>query len=406
MAKGLGVGLMGFGTVGQGVYNLLTDGQGGSPFPIHLQRVLVRDAHKERPGIKKELLTTQPQQLLLDPNIGVLVEMMGGLEPAREYILTALRQKKHVVTANKNLLAHHGQELFSTAEKEGVSLLFEASVCAGIPIIKTLTQSLSFYPIQELGGIVNGTTNYILTQMEGEGLSFQEALQKAQDLGYAEADPQADISGEDAACKLAILASIAFHTPIPFHQLTYQGIGDVTYQDLELAQEWGLTIKLLAQAKKYQEGLSLQVGPVLINLRHPLAQIQGVQNAVWLKGPGFMELFFTGPGAGMFPTAYAILSDIHQLQPGEPVRRMTTRLEELSLMEEEEKIFYLRLKGDPPSLSSRLKKELSIQKIQEDGGDLAVITVGHSQSHLQSTIKGFPESVELLALYPVRGGDL
>lgn len=408
MTTDLGIGLMGLGTVGQGVYNLIKGALLEPECPMNLHRILVMDPEKERPGIPREILTTHPLDLLDDPRIHIVVEVMGGLEPAREYLLAAMGRKKHVVTANKLLLATHGQELFTTAQEEGVQLCFEASVCAGVPIIKILQDALSFCPIEDLWGIVNGTTNYILTRMAQEGLQQDEALREAQDLGYAEAHPSSDIQGEDAACKLAILSSIAFGILPPVQKIPCQGITDILPQDLETAAEWGYVIKLMARARKSPEGLFLYVGPTLIQKDHAFAQVNGVLNAISLRGQGIGDLFFSGPGAGMMPTAYAVISDIYSIFQKKSTRTVEQKDPYLQLLEEgvDSCPFYLRLKKPSSSLLPRLESAVSLVKIAEKNGDLVLMTGVYSRQHLQQVLDSCTELFTEAVLFPIKGGEV
>lgn len=309
------IGLLGLGTVGSGVVRLLEQNKEAITLkacrPIQVARVLVRDVLKDRGlGLDPSVLTADPREVLDNPDIEVIIEVMGGIDPARRYLLAALSQGKSVVTANKDLLAEHGQELMETAARHGTQILFEASVAGGIPIILPLKQSLAGNRIYRLMGIINGTTNYILSQMSQQGREFEEALLEAQRLGYAEADPSADVEGWDAARKLAILASIAFNTRISFKDVFVEGIRRVTAQDITYARELGYVIKLLGIAKEEAGKVEVRVHPTLIPRQHPLAAVNDVYNAVFVEGDAVGKAMFFGQGAGSMPTASSVVGDL------------------------------------------------------------------------------------------------
>lgn len=308
------IAILGFGTVGAGVYQLIR--QQGSEFEAktgscaEVKKILVRDASKSREGVDSALLTDCFDEIVSDPSIDIVVEVMGGIEPACSYITAALKAGKNVVTANKDLMATHGGELLDLAASVGRDLLFEASVGGGIPIIRPMKQCLAGNQMTEVIGIVNGTTNYILTRMAQDGMEFADALSQATELGYAEADPTADIEGYDAGRKLAILASIAFHSRVTFSDVHTEGITKITAADIRYAQEMGCVIKLLAIARETPEGIEASVQPMLIPLSHPLATVNDVFNAVFVHGDAVDDVMFYGRGAGRFPTASACMGDI------------------------------------------------------------------------------------------------
>jgi len=312
-ARTIGVGLLGLGTVGAGVAQILLDPKGRHPLlsEIRLHRVGVRSLHKPRalhlpPGV----LTTDVAGLVQDPEIDVVVEVLGGLEPARSLMLQAIAQGKHVVTANKAVMARYGAELFQAAQAKGVYVLMEGAVGGGIPIIHPLKQALGANRLNRVMGIVNGTTNFILTHMmQGRG-DFATALATAQALGYAEADPRADVDGEDAADKITILATLAFGVQVNRDQVYWEGIGGIQPVDLRYAERLGFQVKLLALAQRHGEYLDIRVHPTLISQDHPLASVQGVQNAIVLGGEPLGEVMFQGPGAGAGPTASAVVGDV------------------------------------------------------------------------------------------------
>ena len=293
------IALLGLGTVGTGVYKVLKAQQEEIPHKvgakIQLKKVLVRNTEKaSRKLDDPSILTTEWKSILEDPEISIVVEVMGGIEPARRYILDALHAGKSVVTANKDLLASHGKELMDAAAETKSDLLFEASVAGGIPIIRPLKECLAGNHISEVMGIVNGTTNFILTKMAEEGMEFQEALALATELGYAEADPTADIEGLDAARKVAILASIAFHSRVTFDDVYTEGITKITATDIRYAREMGRDIKLLGVAKETPEGIEARVQPMLIPSTHPLASVRDSFNAVFVHGDAVDDTMFYG----------------------------------------------------------------------------------------------------------------
>ena len=309
------IALLGLGTVGTGVYKVLKAQKEEISHKvgteIQLKKILVRNTKKAAEKLDDpSVLTTEWKSILEDPEISVVVEVMGGIEPARSYILDALHAGKSVVTANKDLLASHGKELMDASAEAKVDLLFEASVAGGIPIIRPLKECLAGNQISEVMGIVNGTTNFILTKMAEEGMEFQEALALATELGYAEADPTADIEGLDAARKMAILASIAFHSRVTFADVYTEGITKITATDIRYAKEMGCDIKLLGMAKNTPEGIETRVQPMLIPSTHPLASVRDSFNAVFVHGDAVDDTMFYGRGAGELPTASAVVGDI------------------------------------------------------------------------------------------------
>lgn len=314
--EAINIGLLGCGTVGTGVFQTLARGRrhfaSRLGCPLVIRRILIRDPQKVRDkSIPRHLLTTNARDVLDDPDIQIVVEVMGGTEPAHDYLLSALSSGKHVVTANKELLAKRGTELFSAAEQSGAALRFEASVAGGIPIIKALRESLTANTVEKIMGIVNGTTNYVLTAMSETGQDFDQALQTAQELGYAEADPTSDIEGHDAAYKLAILAAAGLGARVPIDGIYREGISSVSASDIAYALELGYVIKLLAVADaRYQSGIGLWVRPTLVPLRHPLAAVKNSFNAVFVHGDAVGELMFYGRGAGSLPTASAVVGDL------------------------------------------------------------------------------------------------
>lgn len=312
--KEIKVALLGAGTVGGGVYKLVERRAAEMPDKVgaelKITKVLVKNLQKKREGIPSEVLTDDWEGIIHDPEISIVIELMGGVEPARTYILQALEAGKNVVTANKDLLAEHGQELMEAAERNHRDLCFEAAVGGGIPIIRPLKECLAGNEITEVMGIVNGTTNYILTKMTQEGWDFDDALKEAQRLGFAEADPTADVEGLDAGRKMAILASIAFHSRVTFKDVDVKGITKITAKDIQYAKEFGYTLKLLGVARNEEGKMEVGVSPMMIPSTHPLANVNDSFNAVFVHGDAVDDAMFQGRGAGEFPTASAVVGDL------------------------------------------------------------------------------------------------
>lgn len=313
--KKVKIALLGLGNVGRGVLNILQmNGEEimkRSGCQVEVAKILVRDPSKARAvKVPEELITTDFDEILNDDSIKIIVEVMGGIEPAKEFILKSLSKKKHIVTANKMLLATYGDELFKKADEEEVMLNYEASVAGGIPIIQAINESLTANKIENLYGIINGTTNFILSKMELEGSDFDDVLKEAQEKGYAEADPTSDIEGFDAQYKLAILSSLAFGTKVKIDDVYREGITKITSKDIRYAKDFGLVIKLLAIAKEIDGKLQLRVHPTMIPDTHPLANVHDSFNAVFIKGNAVDDLMFYGRGAGDLPTGSAVVADI------------------------------------------------------------------------------------------------
>ncbi len=319
----LKIGLLGLGTVGTGTAEILLNPTGRHPLlqEIEIYKVGVRSLDKPRTiSLPPDVLTTDIESIVTDEAVDIVVEVMGGLEPARSLILKAIAHGKHIVTANKAVIARYGAEIFTAAQKAGIYVMLEAAVGGGIPVIQPLKQSLGANRIRTITGIVNGTTNYILTRMQAEGSEFNDILADAQQLGYAEADPTADVDGLDAADKIAILASIAYGGRIKLPEVSCEGIRQVSAADIAYAQKLGFVIKLLAVAKREEttlvadnpdsEMLQVRVHPTLVSQSHPLASVSGVYNAILVEGEPIGQVMFFGPGAGSGPTASAVVSDI------------------------------------------------------------------------------------------------
>ncbi len=403
------IGLLGFGVVGQGVWQLLEmNGQemvNDAGVQVVVQKILVSDVKKDRIlSSDNPLYTTQWEDIVYHDDIQTVVELMGGINPAYQYIKEALKSGKNVVTANKALLAQHGVELTELAEEHKVQLRYEASVAGGIPVLQAIRESLSANVINSMMGIVNGTTNYILTRMTQEGSTFRDALQAAQEQGYAEADPTADIEGFDAAHKLTLLASLGFKTEVSFHKVYREGIDKISPLDIEYAKELGYIIKLLAIARNLNGKIEMRVHPTMIPGGHPLAAVNDAYNAVYVKGNAVGELMFYGKGAGALPTASAVMGDVinvarHQQQvnpPSYPLHYQPSG-KEVQSMDETSTAFYIRLMvKDIPGVLGRIATTFGscgvslssvIQKGQTDPVSLVFVTHKTRELALRQAVK-------------------
>lgn len=309
------IGLLGLGTVGSGVYEIIQRRQGEWKerygFELILKKIHVKNPDKPRTvTIDQRILTTNPHEILHDPEIEVIIEVMGGEEPALQYAQTALAHGKYLITANKLMLALHGPELFQLAKEHHVEIGFEGSVGGGIPIIQPLRESLNTNVIHSVLGIINGTTNYILTAMSEREEGYFDVLAEAQGKGYAEADPSSDVDGWDAAYKLAVLTGVAFGLQLPTHLIPTEGISKITLMDFKMAKELGYAIKLVAKAERTEKGLRGRVHPTLLPKGHPLASVRGVNNALLVTGDAVGEVLFYGPGAGKMATGSAVTADL------------------------------------------------------------------------------------------------
>lgn len=313
--KSVKVGLMGFGTVGTGVARIVSAHQEDlfkqTGLSIEIHKILVKNKEKKRSLSGYEhLLTTNAEDLLYDPEIDIVVEVMGGVRQAREYILAAIEQGKHVVTANKDLMALHGAEILKFAQEKNCDVFYEASVAGGIPILRALVESFSSDRITKMMGIVNGTTNYILSKMSREGADYDQVLKEAQELGYAEADPTSDVEGLDAARKMAILSTLGFRVPVNLDEVDVKGISHISREDIAYGKKLGYEIKLLGLAQRDDDEIEVSVEPTMVHKSHPLASVNGVFNAVYVHGEAVGETMFYGPGAGELPTATSVVSDL------------------------------------------------------------------------------------------------
>ena len=310
--------LLGLGTVGTGVYKVLknqkAEMQNKIGAEVEISKILVRNLDKAAKKVEDAtILTNKWEDIVNDPSIDIVIELIGGIEPAKTYIMEALTAGKHVVSANKDLIAVHGKELFDAAEKNQVDFQFEAAVAGGIPIIRPLKQCLAGNHMTEVMGIINGTTNFILTKMTQDGMEFSDALALATELGYAEADPTADVEGLDAGRKVAILASVAFNSRVVFDNVYTEGITKISAKDIRYAKEMGCDIKLLVVARSDEDGVEAYVSPMLIPSSHPLATVNDSYNAVIVHGDAVEDAMFFGRGAGELPTASAVVGDIFDI---------------------------------------------------------------------------------------------
>ncbi|MGQ5523062.1 homoserine dehydrogenase [Chitinimonas sp. PSY-7] len=385
--KPIQIGLLGFGTVGSGVAKVLVRNaeeigrRAGRA--IEVKRVAVRNIEKARaaaPAAVVDGLTFGNDMLAVvnDPEIDIVCELMGGTTLAKDLVLRAIANGKHVVTANKALLAMHGNEIFAAAQKAGVMVMFEAAVAGGIPIIKALREGLTANRIEWLAGIINGTSNFILTEMRDKGAAFADVLAQAQKLGYAEADPTFDIGGHDAAHKLTILAAIAFGIPMQFDKAYLEGISTLTREDIAYAEELGYRIKLLGVAKRRPNGIELRVHPTLIPAKRIIANVDGVMNAVVVQGDAVGQTLYSGRGAGSEPTASAVVADlvdVTRLLTADPEHRVPylafqpDRLADLPILpiSEVETCYYLRLKAhDQPGVMADVTRILADAGISID----------------------------------------
>ncbi|MDR1570590.1 MAG: homoserine dehydrogenase [Oscillospiraceae bacterium] len=341
------VGFLGLGNIGGGVWRLLkqmrAEIEARESIKFTIKRVLVRDLYKRRSvNVPNDILTARVQDILDDPEITLVVEALGGEQPAADYIKRALEAGKSVVTANKLALATHWLELLETANHRGVGLFFEAGVCGAIPIIRTVTDSLQANRIERLFGIINGTTNYILSEMSAKDATYADALFEAQRLGLAEPDPTADVEGGDAACKLAILSTLAFHAHVPLSGIFKRGITTITPLDVSYGRELGYALKLLAVSKRVGDRIQARVHPTFVPLTHPLSAVSGSFNAVYLYGHASGELMLYGRGAGDYPTASAVVSDMIAAARGRqgPAYRMTS---DVTMDDDWESRYFIRL---------------------------------------------------------------
>ncbi len=413
MSEIVTVGLLGCGSVGGALAELITERaeaiEEATGVRLELGAVAVRSAAKARPGIDPSLLTTDARAVVVDPAVDVVVEVIGGIEPARELILEAIKHGKPVVTANKELLANVGAELYGAAAAAGVDLLFEASAAGAIPIVRPLRESLIGEDIRRVMGIVNGTTNYILTKMTEEGAAYADALSEAQRLGYAERDPTADVEGFDAGAKAAIMASIAFGARVVAGDVYHEGISEVTQADIAFARRLGYEIKLLAIAELFDtddgQEIGVRVHPAMVPQEHPLASVRDSFNAVFVEGTAAGELMFYGRGAGGRPTASAVLGDLidasvnlgqnsHRPVPSGETARIRS-------IDDLESAYYLNVEvDDAPGVLSDVagvfgRHGVSIRSMEQeglgDGARIVFITHNAPEHQIRATLADLSE---------------
>ena len=420
--KKVKIALLGLGNVGRGVWMILNSNKEEimkrSGYDVEIAKILVRDKNKKRSvEVPDEIVTTNFDEILDDDSIKIVVELMGGMEPAKGYMLRCMDKKKHIVTANKMLIANAGDELFEKADEMGVMFQYEASVAGGIPIIKGIDESLTANKIEKLYGIVNGTTNYILSKMELEDADFDDVLKEAQEKGYAEADPTSDIEAFDAQYKLAILASLAFGSKIDVDNIYREGITKIEAIDMKYAKEFKMGIKLLAIAKENDGKIELRVHPTMISKKHPLSNIYDSFNAVFIKGNAVGDLMFYGRGAGDLPTGSAVVGDIVTIvrngvdaENSNPVVKNNLWKREILSMDDIESKYYVRATVvDEPGVLSKITSILGknnvslrsvIQKGDDENGNVTIVLVTHktSEKELNNSIK---EIAELKSVYKI-----
>jgi len=382
------VGMLGLGTVGTGVVKLLNNHKS-----LTLKRVAVRDAKKVReidPGCQ---VTTNPEDVVNDPEIEVLIEVMGGEQPALDLITKAIESRKHVVTANKEVLAKHGPDLFKLAREKEVAIFFEASVAGGVPLISTIQKGLGANQLESILGILNGTTNFILSQMEEKGESFDAALAKAQALGFAEADPTNDVEGFDVAYKVSILAALAFGNFVKPQEIFRRGITHIQTTDLEHAKEFGYRIKLIGRADRNNSNVAARVEPCFVPINHPLASVSGSNNGIVVNGHAVGELMMVGPGAGQLPTASAIVGDVINLAAALRLQDFASyfhsevgaKWQDVSASDKWVSPYYIRLEvEDHPGVIGKIgsifgANQISIQSIiqrgvEDQGASVVIVT--------------------------------
>lgn len=428
MERSIGIGLLGAGTVGGTlVARLIGEADAiaaktGLTFDV--RRIGVRRLTGERSfPVTEGLLTDRLEEVITDPSIDLVVEVMGGLDPAGDLILAALEAGKPVISANKELIAARGPELIAAAERSGVPFLFEAAVGGGIPIIRPLSETLAGEKIEKVLGIVNGTTNYILTEMSEHGATYADALEDAQKLGYAEPDPTADISGADAAAKVAILASLAFGTWVGIDDVYHEGIEGIDPIDISFASDFGYAVKLIGVCERVESGINARVHPAMIPVEHPLAGIRGATNAIFIEGPTIESLLFAGPGAGGDPTATAVLGDMidaarETLAGAQVAPRIRFSPGELVDFENVLTEWYVRLVvDDQPGVLAKIasvfgEADVSIKSVWQEGGRseaaLIVVTYPAHESDQRAALQSLEtidEVIDVGSVIRVLGGS-
>jgi homoserine dehydrogenase len=426
--KPIQVGLLGIGTVGSGTWEVLSRNQEEITRRAGRGIVIAKVADKDTERARKitggkAVVTGDANEVVTDPNIDIVIELIGGYTVAKEFVLKAIANGKHVVTANKALLATHGNEIFLAAQQKGVMVAFEAAVAGGIPIIKALREGLTANRIEWIAGIINGTSNFILSEMRDKGLPFAEVLAQAQKLGYAEADPTFDIEGIDAAHKLTIMSAIAFGIPMQFDKAYTEGISKLTREDIRYAEELGYRIKLLGITRRTPEGIELRVHPTLIPARRLIANVEGVMNAVLVKGDAVGATMYYGAGAGSLPTASAVVADLvditrlHTADPEHRVPHLAFQPDQLTdtrilSMEEVTTSYYLRMRvKDQPGVLADITRILAdgaisidamVQKEPSEGEDqVDIIMLTH-----ETREKNINAAIVRIEALPVMAGKV
>jgi homoserine dehydrogenase len=427
--KPIKVGLLGLGTVGTGVVRIVEghqeDLQRQTGSPIEIVKILVQDKAKSRNiSVNSDKLTENPWEIIDNPDIDVIVEVMGGVSVTKDYILSALNKGKHVVTANKDLMAIHGPDILAKAAEKGCDVFYEASVAGGIPIIRTLVESFSSDRINKIMGFVNGTTNYILTKMSQEGAAYDDVLKEAQQLGYAESDPTSDVEGLDAARKMTILATLGFHSKVLLSDVEVKGISSVSKEDIQYGKKLGYEVKLLGIAERHDDHISVSVQPTMVKHSHPLASVNGVYNAVYIYGDAVGETMFYGPGAGELPTATSVVADLvavaRNLKLGVNGRQTFAAYKEKKMKTDEQissKNFILLHVEDKAGVLAQITQifaqhEVSLESVLQHPNannpkaEIIIITHDANQASMKKVLKQF-ESMEVIhsvkSLYRVEG---
>ncbi|MCR8644127.1 homoserine dehydrogenase [Paenibacillus sp. N1-5-1-14] len=411
--KPIKVGLLGLGTVGTGVVRIIEGHQEDlqrktASAQISIEKILVQNLEKERTVyVNRDLLTDQAEDVIANSEIDIVIEVMGGVELARAYILEALERGKHVVTANKDLMALHGPEILAKAAEKGCDVFYEASVAGGIPIIRTLIDGFSSDRITKIMGIVNGTTNYILTKMSQEGAAYADVLKEAQDLGYAEADPTSDVEGLDAARKMTILSTLGFNSSVDLKDVEVKGISQVTKEDIAYGKQLGYEVKLLGIAESQDDHISVSVQPTMVKKSHPLSAVNGVFNAVYVYGEAVGETMFYGPGAGTMPTATSVVADlvavIRNMQAGVSGREIFKPYKEKKLKTDEQissKYFLLLHVDDKAGVLAKITQvfsqyDVSLESVLQHpnqhnpDAEIIIITHGANRASMNNVIAEF-----------------
>jgi homoserine dehydrogenase len=407
--KPIKIGLLGLGTVGTGVVRIVEghqdDLQSKIGIPVVIEKILVKNRNKARAvAVDENKLTEDASEVINNPDIDMIVEVMGGIELTKSYIMDALEQGKHVVTANKDLMALHGSDILAKAAQKGCDVFYEASVAGGIPIIRSLIEGFSSDRITKIMGIVNGTTNYILSKMSLEGADYAEVLQEAQALGYAEADPTSDVEGLDAARKMTILATLGFHAAVALEDVCVKGISKVSKADIAYAKKLGYEVKLLGIAERQDELLSISVEPTMVRKSHPIASVNGVFNAVYVHGEAVGETMFYGRGAGELPTATSVVSDIvavaKNVKLGVTGQCAVAPVKEKKLKSEEQitSKYFLRLHvADKAGVLAKITqsfadRDVSLgsviqQPLDENGAEIIIVTHDASKANMNQLLK-------------------